>query len=590
VTNVADFNPAADDPAFEVLNQYLERLQRGDYPDRKKLLAEHPELEPALKCLDALEAMAPAGPSPSPDALTETIEAGADGTPLVTGAAAESSGSQGSGGKTAVELFRRLGQFGDYELEEEIGRGGMGVVYKARQRSLDRTVAVKMIASMLASRQQVRRFQAEAKAAAGINHPHVVQVYEVGEIFGVHYFAMEYVSGTTLAKRLEAERQDPAAGRLSPDESAALIAAVAHAVECLHRHGIVHRDLKPSNILLDAEGKPKVTDFGLALPTGRGSRDDVNGVIAGTPPYMSPEQAAGKVNQIGPASDVYSLGAILYELLTGRPPFRGDNPLDVLAQVQQREPALPRQLNTRLPHELEIICMKCLEKSPAERYASAGALAEDLERYLRRETIEATPPSLVPRVLRWARREPALATRMGALALFWTVLAVMFGWFDLKLENQSEFFWRVTLIVTIWAAASFVFQQMLTRRRWEMTARFLWGVVDTVLLLAVLLSGDGVASPMVIGLPLLIVAAGLWSQVRLVWFVTATCVAAYGVLVAKYYGLLSLGTARSLRPFDDHPDRHIYFFISLILVGCLVAYQVSRTRALNRYFERRRVG
>ncbi len=572
---MAEFSESTDDPAFELLNRYLERLQQGDYPDRQRLLAEHPELAPALKCLDALEALAPATPASSIDALTETIEAGADGTP--------------SGGKKAVELFRRPADFGDYELEEEIGRGGMGVVYKARQRSLDRTVAVKMIASLLASRDQVRRFQAEAKAAAGINHPHVVQIYEVGEIYGQHYFAMEYVSGTTLAKRLEAERQVPMQERLSFEEAASLIAAVARAVDCLHRHGIVHRDLKPSNILLDAEGKPKVTDFGLAMPTGQGSRDDVNGVIAGTPPYMSPEQAAGRVNQIGPASDVYSLGAILYELLTGRAPFRGDNPVDVLLQVKEREPALPRQLNPRLPHDLELICLTCLEKSPAERYPSAAALAEDLERFLRHETIEAAPPSLVQRAWRWARREPALATRLGALGLFWGVLAILFATIDLKLVNQNEFFLQVTLIVALWAAASLVFQWMLTRRRWETAARFLWGIVDTVFLLAVLLCGDGVASPMVIGLPLLIVAAGLWSQVRLVWFVTATCVAAYGVLVAKYYNLLALGAAKSQRPFDDHPDRHIYFFVSLLLCGCVVAYQVSRTCALSRYFERRRI-
>jgi serine/threonine-protein kinase len=568
---VAERDESADDPAFEMLNQYLDRLQQGDYADRKRLLAEHPELEPALKCLDALENLAPAG-SAAPESLTETIEAGADATP---------------GRKSPVEIVRQLGSFGDYELQEEIGRGGMGVVYKARQRSLDRAVAVKMIASLLASREQVRRFQAEAKAAAGIHHPNVVQIFEVGEIYGQHYFAMEYVPGTTLAKRLEAQRQDPATNRLNTEEAAGLIASVAHAVEHLHRHNIVHRDLKPSNILLDAEGTPKVTDFGLAKSTGAGSRDEVNGVIAGTPPYMSPEQAAGKVNQIGPASDVYSLGAILYELLTGRPPFRGDNPLDILLQVKEREPALPRQLNPRLPHELEIICMKCLEKSPAERYPSAAALAEDLERYLRRETIEATPPSIVQRAWRWARREPALATRVGGLGLFWMVLLVVFGWFDVPLQDKVKYFWEVTLIVAIWLALSLIFQRMLARRRWEHVARFLWGVTDTLLLSAVLVLGDGLASPIVIGLPLLIVASGLWSQVRLVWFVTATTLVAYGVLVAMYYQWLP--GAVTHRQFDRHWDRHVYFFISLVLCGCMVAYQVSRTRALSRYFERRRL-
>jgi serine/threonine-protein kinase len=283
------------------------------------------------------------------------------------------------------------------------------------------------------------------------------------------------------------------------------------------------------------------------------------------------------------------LGAILYELLTGRPPFRGDSPLDVLLQVKEREPALPRQLNPRLPHELEIICLKCLEKSAAERYPSAAALADDLERYQRSETIEATPPSLLQRAWRWARREPALATRVGAMSLFWVVLLVVIGWFDVQLDDKWMYFGEVTLIVALWLAFSFIFQQMLARRRWEMAARFLWGVVDTVLLLAVLVLGDGLASPMVIGLPLLIVASGLWSQVRLVWFVTATTLVAYGVLVAKYYEWLP-GAAASRRPFDPHWDRHAYFFISLVLCGCMVAYQVSRTRALTRYFERRKVG
>jgi serine/threonine protein kinase len=577
--------PPPDDPAFELLNQYLERLHRGEKPDRQRLLAEHPELAAHLQCLEALDALAPPQKSSPQDPSRQDRER-AD-TPLsdLTATLLDSGSGPQAPAAGPADVLRQLGDFGDYELLEEIGRGGMGVVYKARQKSLDRIVAVKMIAQLLATREQVRRFQSEAKAAAGINHPHVVHIHEVGEIYGQHYFAMEYVPGTTLAKRLDAARA--ASERLPIDEAVSLLCAVAHAVEYLHQHGVVHRDLKPSNILLDNEGKPKVTDFGLAKVSTPGSRESAPGVIAGTPHYMSPEQAMGDRGEVGPLTDVYSLGAILYELLTGRPPFRGDNPLDVLLQVREREPAKPRQVNPKVPYELELICLKCLEKSPGDRYPSAGALAEDLERYLRRETIEATPPSVLQQAWRWARREPALATRVGALVLFY--LAVTAFFFRPGSDVDREYYLGTSLIVVVWMMASIVFQRLLTRRRWELAARFLWGILDTLLLLAVLLLGDGVASPMVVGFPLLIVAAGLWSHVRLVWFVTGLSLVAYATLVAKYYHYLAPYAAGTKRDFDYHFDRHVYFLISLLLCGCLVAYQVSRTRALNRYFEKRRM-
>lgn len=563
---MAESDDQANDPAFALLNQYLEGIQRGDRPDRQSLLKKHPEFEEVVACLDALEALAPAvsidaNSDPGENDLSKTID--------------DSSGASLSADGSTQGADWLPGDFGDYELLHEIGRGGMGVVYKARQKSLDRFVAVKVIASLLASGEQVRRFQVEAKAAAAINHPHVVQVHEVGEIYGHHYLAMEYVAGTTLASRLETKK------RLGFDEAVSLLCAVAHAVQHLHEHGVVHRDLKPSNILLDEEGKPKVTDFGLAKVSTPGSQESMHGVIAGTAAYMSPEQAAGRGDLIGPRSDIYSLGAILYQLLTGRTPFRGENNLEVLLQVREREPALPSQLNRRIPGELELICLKCLERSPDKRYPSAGALAEDLERYLKRETVEASPPNLRQRIWRRARREPALATRVVALSIFLAAVSYFF----LQGVVEHPYYWGVVGIVVLWLFASFVFQYMLTLHRWATFARYAWGLFDVGLLLSVLLLGDGVASPMAIGFLLLIVASGLWSDLRLIEFVTFSCLGAYGVLVAMYYQT----GFESKRQFDDQLDRHVYFLISLILCGCLVAYQVWRNRVLSRYFERRRM-
>lgn len=303
--------------------------------------------------------------------------------------------------------------FGDYELLKEIGRGGMGVVYKARQVSLDRFVALKMIlAGQLASEAEVKRFRAEAQAAANLDHPNIVAVYEVGEHEGRQYFSMRLVEGENLAARVQKVE-----GKAQAVEVARLIGKVAHAVHYAHQRGILHRDLKPGNILIDSQGEPHVTDFGLAKRVDGASSLTLSGSVVGTPNYMAPEQAAGKVRQVTAAADIYSLGAVLYYLLTGRPPFGAETTLETLRLVVEQEPVRACVLNPHVDRDLETICLKCLEKGPHRRYASAAALANDLERWLNQKPIAARPPNNWDRTVKWIKRKPAIAGLSAAVVL-----------------------------------------------------------------------------------------------------------------------------------------------------------------------------
>ncbi len=392
-----------DQQVNEVIAAYEEAVDAGQAPDRQAILARYPDLAAELSAFFAdqdrfVRLATPLGPA-------------APGGAAVGAATIASEPAPASG------QGRRIRYFGDYELLEEIARGGMGVVYKARQVSLQRIVALKMIlAGELAAPADVQRFRAEAEAAANLDHPNIVPIYEISEFAGQHYFSMKLIEGGSLAQiGARGARPGP---REEQRWAAQLVATVARAVHYAHQRGVLHRDLKPANILLDAKAQPQVTDFGLAkrvqAADGQGGQARLtrSGAIVGSPAYMAPEQAAAS-KQLTTAADVYGLGAIFYEMLTGRPPFQADNPFDLLLEVMNQDPQRPSSLRAGIDCDLETICMKCLEKEPERRYRSAEALAEDLERWLRGEPIVARPSTSRERVVKWIKRRPALAALVG---------------------------------------------------------------------------------------------------------------------------------------------------------------------------------
>ncbi len=563
-----------DQRLCELLDVYLAAVQSGDDRARLRLLALHPELAPWTDSLEALDLLAVASVgNGSPTRSAPPAE-----TPLPETCPLPGSGAKNASAAAMLPLAPREGAgvtgefaaplFGHFELLEQAGRGGMGVVFKARQIDLDRTVALKMIlSSRLASPEEVRRFQQEAKAAARLRHPNIVGIHEVGQINGQHYFTMDYIGGRSLARLLEA-------GPLVPDQAAQCLLSVARAVEFLHAQGIVHRDLKPANILLDERGQPFVSDFGLARVFSNDTARTETGAILGTPSYMAPEQARGESAAISPRTDVYSLGAVLYEMLTGRPPFREENQLNTLMQVLEGEPTLPNRLNRGVPPELQRICMCCLEKSPTERYESAAALADDLERYLRREPLSVRPVGVRQYLRRWSRRQPALMAHGAGLVLTGLVVQVRFmlGVVDLKLHLQ------VMGILSLWLLLSALFQRLLLGRA-AMIARYAWATTDVVLLTAVLYISGTPLGPLLIGYPLVVTASGLWFHVRLVTFTTVLSLVSYAALMWA-------------RPEELHaqPVHYPLIFAAVLLVlGYVVGYQIHRLRVLSRYFEQQRI-
>lgn len=428
-----------DEKLAELLDRLLAQQQRGEEPLIDQAAAQHPELAIELRQLWAAVAMAEnfACPTVVPTLASENV----DSVPIALGLA-------------------------DYELQDELGRGGMGVVYRARQKSLNRIVALKMILRRdLASQADVARFRAEAESAARLEHPHIVKVFEVGEHNEQPFFSMQFIDGSTLASRL-------ANGPLPAKVAAELLLPVCRAIADAHRCGVLHRDLKPSNILIDENGHPYVTDFGLAkrlTSSGDESSSGVasltqSGAILGTPSYMAPEQAAGQRGEIGIATDVYALGAILYAMLTGRPPFQAASPVDTVLMVLEQEPVPARVVNPKADADLEVIALKCLQKPQDLRYATADALADDLDSFLRHEPISARS-SQFTQVLSRAFRETHHASVLENWGLLWMlhscvvlVLCLATNWMqwqDAALDREPSRWPYLGLWVvgmSIWAA------------------------------------------------------------------------------------------------------------------------------------------
>ncbi|MGO9108445.1 MAG: serine/threonine-protein kinase [Thermoguttaceae bacterium] len=452
-----------DDPQQESLNDvlaaYLEAIARGEAVDRHTLVANH------AKLTDELAAFFEAHDHAA--RLAENWRT-SDGADFEIMAVASKKCPTSAGDFTATREFPassleavqrgdqpdrglRARRFGDYEILEEIARGGMGVVYKARQISLNRIVAVKMILSgHLADESDIRRFRIEAEAAANLQHPNIIGIYEVGQHDGHHFFSMEYVAGENLSQIIRK-------GLLSPKQAARYVRQIAAAIDYAHRHGVTHRDIKPSNVLIDDKDQARVTDFGLAKRVECDQQLTASHQVVGTVPYMAPEQVVGSRDRVGPASDIYSIGALFYELLTRQPPFRGRTVLDTLEQIREHNPKPPRQINPQIPRELEMICLKCLEKNPEKRYRSAQELADDLERFLDGDSISISGPNLLDRLLcTLGRGHHDVEFRTWANMLFhfaWIVFAANFLSFLVvgKLDVSRPLMW-----LAIFRAVEFV--------------------------------------------------------------------------------------------------------------------------------------
>ncbi len=435
-----DESDARDEQLAMLLDELSARVQRGESADFERICAEHPDLADELRQLWGAVLVAE-----------------------VAGYDSRSSSDQSHSSETSLRLATLPPlpfSIGDYELQQEIGHGGMGVVFRAHQTNLRRDVALKMILPGKGTgAADIARFRAEAEAVAKLNHPGIVPVYEVGEWEGRPFFSMKYIAGQTLSQKL-------AAGPLPAREAARLLLEVCRAIQHAHEEGVLHRDLKPSNILLDLDGQPHLTDFGLAKQIEATASLTRTGAILGTPSYMAPEQAAGARGQVGPSTDIYSLGSILYHMLTGRPPFQAASPVDTVLLLLEQDPVPPHVINPKCDNDLELIALRCLQKPPDLRYPTAAAMAADLEAFLHDEPISANTgrfSQILSRLFRETHHAPVLEN-WGTLWMWHGIVLLIVNlltelMFALDYSNRWSYASLWTVALWTWAYVFWVLRQ-----------------------------------------------------------------------------------------------------------------------------------